>query len=292
MNAFETGPEEALSGGRQDAANRTPTRSRRRRRRFGRRSVEMLPTVVTLGNLFCGFLAIAYIADSLHAIDTARRVDLQVSAVFFIFLAMMFDAIDGKVARMTGLTTRFGAELDSICDVVSFGAAPAFLFKVLAESGPDGLRPKAALIIAVIYLACSALRLARFNVETDADEESHHFFQGLPTPAAAAVLISLVWLNATLDPGSGNSWVRTALRGVLPLLGFLMVSRIRYVHVASWIFRRKSKPMFTLILFGAALVVLFHDVLIPALCVGFMLSGPAWWAWRRWRQSEAAEPLV
>jgi CDP-diacylglycerol--serine O-phosphatidyltransferase len=249
-------------------------RSRRLRRFRKRRGVDMLPTLVTLGNLFSGFLAIAYVSDSRAAATDAERLLLYDRAVFLIFLAMIFDAVDGKVARMTGSTSKFGAELDSLCDAISFGAAPAILFKALIEHGSDGMKPKAAMILAAIYVACAVLRLARFNVGAEPDEDSHRFFQGLPSPAAAAAVVSLVSLNNVLDPNTANSWVRWVMPFAMAALGFLMVSRVRYVHAASWLFRRKSPAAFTFILFLGAVLVLFHEYCLPALCVGFVILGP------------------
>lgn len=248
------------------------TGKRRKKRRH--RSFEMLPTVITLGNLFSGFLAIAYLTDSLHTLDASVRTGLHLKAVLFIFLAMVFDALDGKVARMMGQTSRFGELLDSICDAVSFGAAPALLFKVVVEADPWVVSPRIALTIAVVFLACAVLRLARFNVETTPDPESHRWFKGLPTPAAASVVASLVYLNAELDPAA-QSWVRYALPPVTVLLGILMVSHVRYRHAASWLFSRKSYQMLVVLIFVAAAVVAWYELLLPALCVGFMLSGPA-----------------
>jgi CDP-diacylglycerol--serine O-phosphatidyltransferase len=250
-----------------------PAPGRRIRRFRRRRGVEMLPTLVTLGNLFCGMLAIAYLIDA-ATLEGAARHALHERAVILIFLAMVFDGIDGTVARMTGSATRFGAELDSICDAVSFGLAPALLFKVVIEADPALLRPKAALILAAVYVACSVLRLARFNVTTASAEGDHRWFQGLPTPAAAAAVASLVFLNGSLDSPGGRSPVRYLLIPTMAGLAFLMVSRVRYLHVASWLFRRKRRKTFVLILFGTALAVLYHEFALPVICIAFVLSGP------------------
>lgn len=248
------------------------------------RPVELLPTLVTLGNLFSGFLAIAYLTDSL-ALDrpdlAAQRIGLYEKAIYLIFLAMLFDALDGFVARLTGHTSPFGAQVDSICDAVSFGAAPALLFKVLCEADPQVVDPKLALNLAVVFLAGAVLRLARFNLETESAESSHRWFEGLPTPGAAAVVASLAYANIELDPQAADSWVRDALPYLMPVLALLMVSRIPYVHLGVLLARRKSFPTVVFLVFFAVFAVLFIDVVLPLFCTGFLLTGPLVFAWRR-----------
>lgn len=245
-----------------------------------RRVFEVLPTAVTLGNLFSGFLAIAYLTDSIdpHGVD---RIELYTRAVGLIFLAMVFDAFDGKVARMTGVSSTFGAQVDSICDAVSFGAAPALLFKVIAEHEPGVLSPKLALGVAVVFLACAVLRLARFNVDTEEEEESHAWFEGLPTPAAAAVVASLAWLNVTFDPESAQSWVRWAMIPVTLAAALLMVSRVRYFHFAIWLFRRKTYGMLVALILSAIAIVVWLEILFPLLCLAYMVQGPLRHVWLR-----------
>lgn len=246
-----------------------------RRRRGLRRlkDVPVLPSLVTLGNLFFGFLAISKVADALRlahpGASFAAVVGLFETAAILVFVAMVFDALDGRVARMTGQTTPFGAQLDSLADMVTFGVTPAFLGKVLVdwhaqidENRLLPLHPKLFYAAAVVYVLCAALRLARFNVETGADEEDHREFKGLPSPAAAAVVCSLIALfcagNSTgtdlrkhLLGDAALDKIVIAMPGVLALLGLLMVSRVPYPHAVSAIVRgRHSMP------FLAALVVL------------------------------------
>jgi CDP-diacylglycerol--serine O-phosphatidyltransferase len=189
-----------------------------------------------------------------------------------------------------GHSSDFGAQVDSICDAISFGAAPALLFKVMCEAQPNGLGPKRALVLAVMFLAFAVMRLARFNLESDADEESHQSFEGLPTPAAAAVVASLSLANLAMDPVTGDSWIRPVMPYIMPLLAFLMVSRVPYVHAASWLLHRKSFPSVIALLFLIGIAVIFHDVMIPVLAIAFMLWGPVVWAWRRMRGKQ--EPLI
>ena len=254
------------------------------------RPVEMVPTLVTLGNLFSGFLAIAYLTDSLHMPTDPERIALYDKAVFLIFLAMVFDAVDGWVARKLGQSSEFGAQVDSICDAISFGAAPALLFKVMCEADPDGLGPKRALVLAVMFLAFAVLRLARFNMEADTDEEDHQSFEGLPTPAAAAVVAALAHANVSLDPEFANSWVKMVMPYMMPVIAFLMVSRVPYVHAASWLMKKKSYAALVAFLFLIGVIVIEHEVMIPVLAVGFMAWGPAVWLWRRMRG--VGEPVI
>ena len=245
------------------------------RRRGLRRlkDVPVLPSLITLGNLFCGFLAIAKVADALRVAPPGAPfssiVHLFDVAVVLVFVALIFDALDGRVARMTGQSTPFGAQLDSMADMVTFGVTPAFLAKVLvdwhAQSDANSvlpLHPKLFYAAAAVYVLCAALRLARFNVETSADEEDHRSFKGLPSPAAAMVVCGLIALFCTKnnpDAELGHLLLKpehfdlivVTMPAVLVLLGLLMVSRVPYPHALHTILKgRHSMP------FLAALVVM------------------------------------
>jgi len=257
------------------------------------RPVMMLPTLVTLGNLFSGFLAIAYLTDSLafDATSTAaaaKRILLYEKSIFLIFLAMVFDALDGFVARLTKQASEFGAQVDSICDAVSFGAAPALLFKVVAEQHEHVVIPKVALVLAVIFLACGVLRLARFSLEADPDVDSHRFFEGLPIPAAAAVVASLVYANISLDPEHADSWIRRILPFVMPVVAFMMVTRIPYVHMGVLLASRRSLGTFAVLVFVVGFAIIFHQVALPLFCVGYLLSGPLIWLRQRSREGKTS----
>jgi CDP-diacylglycerol--serine O-phosphatidyltransferase len=240
--------------------------------------LEMLPTAITLGNLFSGFLAIAYLTDSLHHHEAAARIALYEKAIWCVFVAMIFDAIDGKIARMFGAASEFGSQIDSLSDVVSFGAAPALLFKVMVEADPWVVPPRGALSLAVVYLACAALRLARFNVETTPDEESHKRFKGLPSPAAAGCVLSLAFINIRLDPANAHSWVLTVMAWLTPILGFLMVSRFPYIHVTHALFEgRRPFRFLVLLIFAIGLAIWHIDYAVPIVVILYVLSGPASW---------------
>ncbi len=241
-----------------------PRRSRLRRLK----SVPVLPSVITLGNLFFGFLAIAKIADALRQTHPGAAFAtvvgyFQVAAVL-VFVAMVFDALDGRVARMTGQSTPFGAQLDSMADMVTFGVAPAFLGKVLVDWHAQAdaanrllpLHPKLFYAAAAVYVVGAALRLARYNVETgDDDADDHSGFKGLPSPAAAAVICSLVALYCTrndpdatlahwlLGPAQFDTIV-VAMPAVLVVVGLLMVSRVPYPHALHTLLKgRHSVPV-------------------------------------------------
>jgi CDP-diacylglycerol---serine O-phosphatidyltransferase len=229
-----------------------PPAPRRRSRLRRLKEVPVLPSLITLGNLFFGFLAISKVADALRTTQPGAQfgtvVDLFQSAAVLVFVAMVFDALDGRVARMTGQSTPFGAQLDSMADMVTFGVAPAFLGKILVDwhAQTDAnkllpLTPKLFYAAAALYVVGAALRLARFNVETTPDEENHREFKGLPSPAAAAVVCSLVALFCTRNDSSAElghwllgpqhfDWIVIGMPLVLVVLGLLMISRVPYPH--------------------------------------------------------------
>ena len=178
---------------------------------------------------------------------------------WLIFLAMVFDGLDGYVARLARTTSDFGAQLDSLCDVVSFGVAPGFLLVKMCPRFTL-VHNQAVWIIAAAFAACAALRLARFNVETSDDDE-HLYFSGLPSPAAAAVIAGFAIMFYTLrqDVSPLKEGVDTCLQYILPFFGLLvallMVSRIRYPHVTNRVLRGQRS-------FGHVVAVVFFFVAI------------------------------
>jgi CDP-diacylglycerol--serine O-phosphatidyltransferase len=207
-----------------------------------------------------------------------------------VFIAMVFDAVDGKVARMFGASSEFGSQIDSLSDVVSFGAAPALLFKVMVESPPAAVPPRGALILAVLYLACAALRLARFNVETTPDEESHKRFKGLPSPAAAVCVLSLAFLNIRLDEETAHSFVLRLMPFLVPLIGFLMVSRFPYIHLTHALFQdRRPFRFLVALIFVGALAIWKPEFVIPIIVILYVISGPVTWLRQRGRRARGAE---
>jgi CDP-diacylglycerol--serine O-phosphatidyltransferase len=240
------------------------------------RSVPVLPSIITLGNLFLGFLAMAKAADAVRigGIENPLAVQHFETATLCIFFAMVFDALDGRVARMTGQTSAFGAQLDSLADVVTFGCAPAFVALQLVklhEGPPIDLlppHPKLYHFCAAVYVVCAAMRLARFNVESAGGPSDHGEFRGLPSPgAAAAIGAILAFFTSRHDPGAQiTRWLmpdgsRLLAVSVLPasliLIGLLMVSRVPFPHLFHALVAKRHSFAFLaslVVLLGLALV--------------------------------------
>lgn len=228
------------------------------------RRIHLLPNLLTLANCFCGLLALTKGIDALAfaPAEEAAFYSKIATACWLVFLGMFFDAIDGKVARMVGGSSSFGAQLDSFSDLITFGLAPAFLVKVLVEhEGPTydyWVNPRLHFVAAAVFSVMALLRLARFNLETEPDPSSHLGFKGLPSPAAAGsvcatMLMYLSLRNPDIERWDGTLtplgailrwfpqidqspflyWFLPALVTMLPILGLLMVSRVRYLHMFS-----------------------------------------------------------
>lgn len=269
------------------------------------RTIAVLPTMFTLGNLVCGFFAIIVTANLERATRDSITLDptdsghLLLSA-WLIFLAMVFDALDGHVARLSKTTSDFGAQLDSLCDMVTFGVAPAFLLVKMCPRF-EGLHPEAIWVIAVSYVACAALRLARFNVESTDDAEDHLTFSGLPSPAAAAAIAGFAIMFNTLrkedNPLAYAAQIDTVLQTLLPFFGvlvaLLMVSRVPYPHVVNQLFRgQRSFAHIVGVVFAMVAVMVIRGYSVPIICGAFALSGPVRlaWGWARHRRRQE-DPL-
>jgi CDP-diacylglycerol--serine O-phosphatidyltransferase len=291
------------------------------------RTISVFPTLLTLGNLICGFFAIVVAAriekpdpqiNNLVAILTDTH-NLMVSG-WLIFLAMVFDGLDGYVARLTRTSSDFGAELDSLSDVVSFGVAPGFLLVKMCPQFTI-LHDQAVWIIAAAYAACAALRLARFNVETSDDDEHLHF-SGLPSPAAAAVIAGFAIMFYTLrqvmyhalpqdmvpSPEAismvlsqyGNSWkgiLDNMLQMILPFFGLtvalLMVSRIRYPHITNRVLRgQRSFGHVVAVVFFFVSIMMVRGYAVPIAASVFALYGPAQLGWELWVQRRRREESI
>ena len=257
--------------------------------------IAVLPTAVTLMNALCGFLSIVYASRGpgiFLEVVLFRKTGISLFAMsgYFILFAMIADVLDGQVARWSGAASSFGGQLDSLSDALSFGAAPAFLmFKVIEshftydtfvekfffplplwEIFPRGnphllqLVEKWVLLVAIFYVLCTIIRLARFNVENDTDLSRHQDFAGLPSPAAAGVVVSLVIFQEDFIPDIParlpelSAFLTDVTNWLLPFsvffCGILMVSRIRYSHLANRLFRGKKN-------FVTVLLVLFTGLL-------------------------------
>jgi CDP-diacylglycerol--serine O-phosphatidyltransferase len=269
------------------------------------RTIAVFPTLLTLGNLVCGFFAIVVAArigrPTLDTIIAPNLEDLQNVAFsgWLIFLAMVFDGLDGYVARLSKTSSDFGAQLDSLCDCVTFGVAPGFLLVKMCPRFAAFHSP-AVWIIAASFAACAALRLARFNVETS-DEDEHLNFHGLPSPAAAATIASFAIMFYTLhraaSPLAFADTLDMVLQNVLPffaiLLGLLMVSRIPYPHVANQVFRgQRSFAHVVAVVFALLVVALMRGYALPIVTSGFVLYGPLRWAWEKFVRQRHREESI
>lgn len=241
--------------------------SRRNESRLSRESpsgglkIYVLPNLLTAGNLFCGFLALTKIVEAeIGAPDFSNVIR---TAIFFIILACVFDLLDGRVARLGGYESPFGREFDSLADLISFGAAPAFLVHRVVLRDVFHAHPEAGWFIASIYLICGALRLARFNcLAVQPDPSSGKEFVGFPIPAAAGLVASLtLFLLAIEEKGFAQSSWRYVLPVILVFLSVIMVSDVKYPSFKKLDWRARGT---------------FPKIVVTILVVGFVLIG--------WRQ--------
>jgi CDP-diacylglycerol---serine O-phosphatidyltransferase len=269
-----------------------PMRRSKRRLRRRLKEVPVLPSLVTLANLFLGFLAVAKVSDALRL--TAPGVDFSVvlpyfeAAAILVFVAMICDALDGRVARMTGQTSNFGAQLDSLADMVTFGVVPAYIAKVLidwhAQDDQNNLLhigPKLVYAAAAVYVLGAAMRLARFNVETGEDEADHREFKGLPSPAAAAVVCSLIAMFCS--HGDQEHWLLSShyydkiimvMPALLVLLGLLMISRVPYPHgVYALAKGRHSMPFLVGVVVLVAIAAAEWQLALVAATLAYVIWG-------------------
>ncbi len=266
-----------------------PGRLRRRGRAAMMRGVFFLPSRATLGNAICGFSAI-YITT----LNPARETDSWARffgehsllwAAYLVFFAAVFDVLDGRLARLTRHTTDFGGQLDSLSDVISFGAAPAFialqLFKSHAPADLPIFFSRLVWAIGALYVSCAAVRLARFNVTNDHGEQHHRSFQGLPSPAAGLAVMSVVLLHQQVL-FDGFPRVADVLVWAAPPMLFicalLMVSEVRYPHLMNTMFRgRKSLRKLVVGLMLLLLLVIQHRYTLAIGTLGFASLGPLYW---------------
>ncbi len=236
-----------------------------------RRGIYLLPNLFTTSALFAGFFAIIAALDG-H-FDKAAIATLT---------AMVFDGLDGRIARMTNTQSAFGAEYDSLADMVSFGAGPALVVYLWSlKFAPGHGLGQLGWIVAFVFTACAALRLARFNVTTSTLDK--RFFQGLASPAAAGLLVTYVWVMHDLGI-AGDSLVVVSI-AVAAVTGLLMVSNFAYYSFKD-IGDHKQLPFFaTLIL---VLIYAMASIDPPKVLFGgfalYALSGPALTVWTRFRR--------
>ena len=272
----------------------------RKKRRL--KYIAVLPSFITLMNGALGFIAIVFASRSPElrwSLFFLRGSPISFFSLsgYMIFLAMLADVLDGRVARLTRTTSSFGGQLDSLSDIVSFGIAPAFLMVRLVEFHMLNLKfeqlnfliliERGLLFSAILYAMCAIVRLARFNVENVEDASAHMSFSGLPSPGAAGVVVSLVILQQNLlsDFCKSPELLRTfeiitvsALPVITLLAGFLMVSRIRYPHLANQLFRGKKTLPSLLVIFACGLLIIWNIQLaiVVGFC-GFAITGVVRW---------------
>ncbi|MFZ2295594.1 MAG: CDP-diacylglycerol--serine O-phosphatidyltransferase [Polaromonas sp.] len=228
-----------------------------------RKGIYILPNLFTLAALFGGFYAIVMAMNG--------RFD---QAAIGVFCAMVLDSLDGRVARLTNTQSAFGEQMDSLSDMVSFGAAPALIAYVwaLTSLGRWGW------IGAFVYCACAALRLARFNVNTAVVDK--RFFQGLPSPAAAALVAGFIWLMS--DLGFDGLEVRWYTFGLTLYAGLTMVTNVPFYSFKD-IQMKRSVPfaVIVLIALGIAVINIHPPTVMFGLFVVYGLSGYALYGWRK-----------
>ncbi|TDK65604.1 CDP-diacylglycerol--serine O-phosphatidyltransferase [Sapientia aquatica] len=237
-----------------------------------RRGIYLLPNAFTTAALFCGFYAIVMGMDGFFE-----------KATVAIFIAMVLDSLDGRVARLTNTQSEFGAQYDSLSDMVSFGVAPAL---VAYEWGLRGLG-QWGWLAAFVYCACAALRLARFN--TNIAVVDKRYFQGIPSPAAAALVAGFIWAMTDLQIDGVD--VRWVIWGITILAGLTMVSNVPFYSFKD-VNLKKSVPFAVplVLVLGYVLIVSYPPIVLFAVFVAYCLSGYAIFLWR-WRKGRPVSIL-
>jgi CDP-diacylglycerol--serine O-phosphatidyltransferase len=245
--------------------------------------IYLLPNLLTAGNLFCGFLALTRIVEA--DITASNFSHVIRNAIFFIILACLFDLLDGRVARLGGYESPFGREFDSLADIISFGAAPAFLVHRVVLRDVFEKHPEIGWFIASVYLICGAFRLARFNcLAAQSNGGGGKEFLGFPIPAAAGLVASITLFLLWLDDYGWleDRFARTPWRYVLPVimvfLSIMMVSEVKYPSFKKldWRARRTFPKMVATILVVGFLVILRRQVIpvvLPILFTAYLIYG-------------------
>ena len=245
-----------------------PTRGARQRLRRG---IYLLPSLFTTGNIFLGF----------YAVVRGLRGDFG-HAALLVFAAAMLDAIDGRIARMTGTESDFGRELDSLADVLTFGMAPALLAFLW------GLNefPRVGWLVPLFFVVCGATRLARFNVQTKVADK--RYFAGLPIPAAAGTVTAVLFFDPERD---WRTWMAVFLLVLMACVAFLMVSTFRYRSFKQVdLGRRRSYRAVLLPAIILLLIAWKPQIVLATLALAYAASGPLEWLVGRVRGSRSTEP--
>lgn len=235
----------------------------------GRKGIYLLPNLFTTGALFSGF----------YAVVASMNGHFE-NAAIAVFIAMILDGMDGRVARLTNTQSDFGAEYDSLADMVSFGVAPA----LVAFSWALQDLGKVGWVAAFIYVAGAALRLARFNTQLAVADKN--FFTGLASPAAAAIVAGTVWVFS--ESGIAGHDIAWLMAIVVPAAGLLMVSNVRY-HSFKGLDLRGKVPFVALLAVVAVFVVVSIDPakVLLGVFMAYALSGPVYEGWLRLRGNKS-----
>jgi CDP-diacylglycerol--serine O-phosphatidyltransferase len=231
-----------------------------------KKGIFFIPTLLTMGNILCGFFAIA---SAMHG--------NWLPAGIAIGIAFALDGLDGRIARMTDTQTEFGFQLDSLADVISFGVAPAILAYMKWLQSLERL----GILLAFLFVCGAAMRLARFNAYDVEDDSSCDYFNGMPTPAAAGALVSLYFLEFKLSGGRYGvpAWIFDYYSFIIPImllvLSYLMLSNLKYPTFKNiaWGDMHPTGILFPL-LFLVIVSALFPFYVFTLFFLGYLLSGP------------------
>lgn len=285
-----------------DHEERVAAKRKRRLRRIG-----MLPTLLTLGNLCLGIGAVYMCTREVYDLGAMVTPQDKLTwnsrflehlapsylsiGIWMLVGAIIFDALDGRVARKTGAESRFGEQMDSLADMVSWGVAPAMLMMTMVNREIiqwRGYEPfgydrfgQLSVLIGLIFASCAALRLARFNVETSLADASHEGFRGLPSPGAGGLVIAMVFLHDHIDQADGWRALANAITHVLPFctlaVALLMVSNVPYRHAGSFLLKRRPFSHLIPILVLVPFVLLYIKESLVIAAWMFVLSGLVNW---------------
>lgn len=225
-----------------------------------KKGIYLLPNLFTSASLFCGFYSVI-----------ASFKEFFVPAAVAVLVAVIFDGLDGRVARLTNTTSKFGAEYDSLADVISFGIAPA----LLAYSWSLSIYGKWGWIVAFLFVLCGALRLARFNIQIGIIESK--VFNGLPIPAAASVVATTVIFFDYV--GAEGKFHNEFIMVFVIILSLLMVSSVKYYSFKD--LSLLARKPFTIFFWSTILLIIIvaePEIMFFIIILGYALSGPIWWA--------------
>ncbi len=235
-----------------------------------------VPNTLTLCNSWCGFASILWTLSVYER--TSNTYDVLAVSALIILGAMVFDVLDGFAARMLNATSMHGLQMDSLSDMVTFGVAPAVLMAVLThwlQGVQTSFQVWVTYLLCSVYVGCAALRLATYNVKAMEKSGDSNVFHGLPSPGAAAAIVSLVLAMRVFDRDLSN------LALVLPIyaavLGVLMVSPLPYRHLGKWLLSLKNNQLFKVVILIVLLflVAIFREYAIFSIITLYVLSGPA-----------------